>query len=219
MVPGCRRQCIFPPKPNYYFLAHLQCSLEIACKFIPWYLHEIDNLTSKKYAKTIDLFCAGNKVLVKYQAQGGGVLTPTPLAYALEINRIFWKTSEVFIEAQTLHRKLFHCEWKIFARVLWSQLFHSKIHQTVLGWWRSRFACSYKNVRNSTRKKYGYEIRKILLSHDTVCKRISEISDDQLQQLIIRFKGTSKVSNSARRNDWCIKHDTTATIRAVCSWR
>jgi len=29
----------FLPKPNYYFLAHLQCSLKFACKFIPWYLH------------------------------------------------------------------------------------------------------------------------------------------------------------------------------------
>jgi len=28
-------------------------------------------LTSKKYAKTINLLCAGNKVFVKYQAQGG----------------------------------------------------------------------------------------------------------------------------------------------------
>jgi len=34
-------------------------------------------LTSKKYAKTINRLCAGNKVFVKYQAQGGG-LTPNP---------------------------------------------------------------------------------------------------------------------------------------------
>jgi len=27
------------PKPNYYFWAHLQCSLKFVCKFIPWYLH------------------------------------------------------------------------------------------------------------------------------------------------------------------------------------
>jgi len=26
----------------------------------------------QQYAKTINLLCAGNKVLVKYQAQGGG---------------------------------------------------------------------------------------------------------------------------------------------------
>jgi len=26
-----------PTKPNYYFLAHLQCSLISACKFIQWY--------------------------------------------------------------------------------------------------------------------------------------------------------------------------------------
>jgi len=26
-------------KPNYYFLAHLQCFFKFACKFIPWCLH------------------------------------------------------------------------------------------------------------------------------------------------------------------------------------
>jgi len=34
-------------------------------------------LTSKKYAKTIDLLCEGNKVFVKYQAQGEG-FNPNP---------------------------------------------------------------------------------------------------------------------------------------------
>jgi len=40
--------------------------------------------TSKNYAKTVNPFCAGNKVFVKYQAQGR-VLIPNPptLAYAL----------------------------------------------------------------------------------------------------------------------------------------
>jgi len=45
-------------------------------------LHYVNKITSNKYAKTINLLCAGNKVLVKYQAQGGW-LTPTPLAHAL----------------------------------------------------------------------------------------------------------------------------------------
>jgi len=27
--------------------------LKFACKFIPWYLHLVDKLTNKKYAKTI----------------------------------------------------------------------------------------------------------------------------------------------------------------------
>jgi len=27
--------------------------LKFSCKFIPWYLHYVDKLTSKKYAKTI----------------------------------------------------------------------------------------------------------------------------------------------------------------------
>ena len=37
-------------------------------------------------------------------------------------------------------------------------------------------------------KKYGDEIRKIPLSNDTVARRIAEISDDQLQQLITCLK-------------------------------
>jgi len=45
------------------FLSHLQCSLKFACKFIPWYLHEVDKLTSKKYAKTINLLAKGIKFL------------------------------------------------------------------------------------------------------------------------------------------------------------
>jgi len=45
-------------------------------------LHYVDKLTSKKYAKTINLLCAGNKLFVKYQAEGG-VLIPSPLAHGL----------------------------------------------------------------------------------------------------------------------------------------
>jgi len=45
-------------------------------------LHEVDKLTSKKYAKTINLLCKDNKVFVKYQAQRG--VNPNPLAYALD---------------------------------------------------------------------------------------------------------------------------------------
>ena len=41
-------------------------------------------------------------------------------------------------------------------------------------------------------KKYGDEIRKIPLSNDTVARRIAEISDDQLQQLITRLKKSQK---------------------------
>ena len=40
-------------------------------------------INKQKYAKTVNLLCAGNKVFVKYQAQGG-VLNPPPfLAQAL----------------------------------------------------------------------------------------------------------------------------------------
>jgi len=35
-------------------------------------------LTSKKYAKTINFLCPGNKVFVKYQAQGGGYKPQSP---------------------------------------------------------------------------------------------------------------------------------------------
>jgi len=51
--------------------------LKIAFKLIPWYLHQVDKLTSKKYAKTFNLLCAGNNYFVKYQAQGGG-FNPKP---------------------------------------------------------------------------------------------------------------------------------------------
>jgi len=37
-----------------------------------------DKLTSKKYAKTINLLCADNKVFVKYQAQRGEFQPQTP---------------------------------------------------------------------------------------------------------------------------------------------
>jgi len=37
-------------------------------------------INMQKYAKTINLLCAGNKVFVKCQAQGG--VDPTPPAYA-----------------------------------------------------------------------------------------------------------------------------------------
>jgi len=66
-------------------MARLQYSLKFACKFIPWYLQQVDKLTSKKYAKElINLLCAGDKVFVKYQAQGSynckyhGMNSPIP---------------------------------------------------------------------------------------------------------------------------------------------
>jgi len=35
------------------------------------FLHEIDKLTSKKYAETINLLFAGNKLVVTCQTKGG----------------------------------------------------------------------------------------------------------------------------------------------------
>jgi len=51
--------------------------------FLAWYL-QVDILTIKKHAKTINLNCAGYKVFVKYQAQGG--IDPTPLRTPLICN-------------------------------------------------------------------------------------------------------------------------------------
>ena len=67
--------------PHIWLLLFGPCSLKFAYKFIPWYLHYVDKLTNKKYAKTINLLCAGKNVFVKYQAQGG--FNPNPLAHAL----------------------------------------------------------------------------------------------------------------------------------------
>jgi len=47
--------------------------------------------------KTINLLCAGNKVLVKYQAQGGFNTTPTPLRTPLlGVYNIFENESEAW---------------------------------------------------------------------------------------------------------------------------
>jgi len=35
-------------------------------------------INKQKYAKTSNHFCAGNKVFVKYQAKGGGLIQPLP---------------------------------------------------------------------------------------------------------------------------------------------
>jgi len=58
---------------------------------VPWNLHanlfrciRINKLTSKKYAKTINLLCEGNKVFVKYHAKEGGFHPQPPFAYALD---------------------------------------------------------------------------------------------------------------------------------------
>jgi len=50
--------------------------LESCMQFIPCYLHQVDKLTSKKYAKTFNFLYTGNKDFVKYQAQGGGFNPP-----------------------------------------------------------------------------------------------------------------------------------------------
>ena len=46
------------------------------------FLHEVDKLTSKKYAETINRLFAGNKLFVTCQTKRG-LTPPTTLAYAL----------------------------------------------------------------------------------------------------------------------------------------
>ena len=48
-------------------------------------------------------------------------------------------------------------------------------------------------------KKYGEEIRKMLLSNDTVARRIAESRDDQLQQLITRQKKSHSLQFSSTK--------------------
>jgi len=58
--------------------------LKFACK-----------LTSKKYAKTFNFLCAGNKDFVKYQAQEGDFNPNPPLAYDLENVTLVYARMEV----------------------------------------------------------------------------------------------------------------------------
>jgi len=46
--------------------------LEICMQINSVVIQKLDKLTSKMYAKTINIFCADKNVFVKYQAQGGG---------------------------------------------------------------------------------------------------------------------------------------------------
>jgi len=64
---------------NYYFLTHLQCSLNFACKFIPWCL-----CNKQKVCENNNLLCAGNTVFVKYKAQGVNPNSNPHFAYAFE---------------------------------------------------------------------------------------------------------------------------------------
>jgi len=70
------------------------------------------------------------------------------------------------------------------------------------GWWSS---CEVDKISEMVQgKRYGDKIRKTPLSNDALCRRMTEICDDQFQQLIIRLN--SKACNSARRNDRFTKH-------------
>ena len=44
-------------------------------------------INKQKYVKIVNLICAGNKVFVKYQAQGGGFNPNPPLRTPLSIGR------------------------------------------------------------------------------------------------------------------------------------
>jgi len=51
-------------------------------------MQTIIQIPTKTYEKTINLLYAGNKVFVKYQAQGGVNPKPPPLAYALDADHL-----------------------------------------------------------------------------------------------------------------------------------
>jgi len=101
MVSGRTRWPWFSPKPNYYFLAHLQCSLNLHSNLFGG-ICKVYKLTSKKYAKTFDFLCPGNKDFVKYQAQERGFNPKHPLRTPLPFETVFnreknkW-TTKVFV--------------------------------------------------------------------------------------------------------------------------
>jgi len=53
--------------------------LEICMQIYSVFFALSRQIHKQKYAKTINLLCKGNKVFVKYQAQGGVNPTTTPL--------------------------------------------------------------------------------------------------------------------------------------------
>jgi len=110
VVSGRRRQPEFPPKHNYYFLAHLQCSLKFACKYIPWYFHSVDKLTNKKYAKTINILCAGNNVL--YNIKRKGVFNPNPLRTPLGMSSHFFESRGTSYMSSAMCPECLSKEWR-----------------------------------------------------------------------------------------------------------
>jgi len=63
-------------------------------------------LTSKKYAQTVNIFCAGNKVFVTYQSKGDVVNPKPPLAYAL-VHTVSYYLKKMF-ELDTVKSKVTH---------------------------------------------------------------------------------------------------------------
>jgi len=90
-----------PPISDYYFLAHSQCSKKFACKFIPWYLHYVDKLTSKTYAKTINLLCAGNKLFESCKIESCKTTQEwrMRMKYARKLSIFYyvWKSSKLLV--------------------------------------------------------------------------------------------------------------------------
>jgi len=60
--------------------------LEICMQIHSLFFALSSQINKQKYAKTMNLLCADNKVFVKYQAQGkGGCIHPTPLRTPLAL--------------------------------------------------------------------------------------------------------------------------------------
>ncbi|GFR14311.1 zinc finger BED domain-containing protein 5 [Trichonephila clavata] len=64
-------------------------------------------------------------------------------------------------------------------------------------------------------KQYAAEISKIPLSNDTVSKKISDISNDQFQQLLMRLKDSSKFAIQLDESTRHFKNSTVVTFYAA----
>jgi len=96
-------------------------------------LSKQDKLTSKMYAKTVNLLCAGKNVFAKYQAWGAGFNPNPPLAYTLVCH---WHTQNhskplqlAFLILKKDKNGL--CTWTNLSRELWLQLY-------ITAWWPRR---------------------------------------------------------------------------------
>ena len=99
-----------------------------------------------------------------------------------------FKTSQVFKEAEAVHRIVFPVNERYMRASYEASYLIAKSTKPFSVGENLFLPAAVKMSEIVHGKKYGDEIRKIALSNDTVARRIAEISDDQLQQLITRLK-------------------------------